>query len=168
MTLYFDEEGIFDGHGAIDPADIETLSRLGCEWDAGSGFVPYVPPAPTRVLVWRLFPVVELPQRRLFRDMAGYLTVDWGQAVSVAAAVLQSGAEAVPDGVPADVAAAARTLLGEPVELDREDGEVWYINGQHRTEAMRRQGAEHALLRDTRAIDGPPLLGEFGPVVHLS
>jgi len=69
--------------------------------------------------------------------------------------------------VPADAAAAARTLLGEPVELGREDGRAWYINGQHRTEAMLRQGVENTLLRHTRAIDGPPFAGELGPVIYV-
>jgi hypothetical protein len=68
------------------------------------------------------------------------------------------------DVVPRDVAAAARTLLDEPVELARDAGKVWYVNGQHRTEAMLRQGVEEAVMLDTRLIDEPPLPGEIGRI----
>lgn len=63
--------------------------------------------------------------------------------------------------VPRDVAAAARTLLDEPVELARDADTVWYVNGQHRTEAMLRQGVEEAVMLGTRLIDEPPLPGEI-------
>lgn len=167
VTLHFDEYGEFIRHVAADPADIETLNRLGVEWDAGAGFVPYVPPPPTRALVWRLFPVADLPARNLFRDMWEYMTTDWGQAVDVAVAVVTSGADDVPDDLPADVTYAARTLLRESVELGRDEGQVWWINGQHRTEAMKRQGVAETLLRDQRGIDEPPLPGELGIIVLL-
>ena len=58
------------------------------------------------------------------------------------------------------MAAAARTLLDEPVELARDARKVWHVNGQHRTEAMLRQGVEEAVMVDTRLIDEPPLPGE--------
>jgi len=71
---------------------------------------------------------------------------------------------ATADVVPRDVAAAARTLLDEPVELARDAGKVWYVNGQHRTEAMLRQGVEEAVMVDTRLIDERPLPGEIGRI----
>ena len=62
------------------------------------------------------------------------------------------------------MAAAARTLLDEPVELARDARKVWHVNGQHRTEAMLRQGVEEAVMVDTRLIDEPPLPGEIGRI----
>lgn len=55
----------------------------------------------------------------------------------------------------------ARTLLHEPVELERDAGKVWWVNGQHRTEAMLRQGVKETIMRDERLIDEPPLRGEI-------
>jgi hypothetical protein len=55
----------------------------------------------------------------------------------------------------------ARTLLHEPVELERDAGKVWWVNGQHRTEAMLRQGVKETIMRDKRLIDEPPLRGEI-------
>ncbi len=141
VTLDFDAGGIFDYHHATDPADIRTLDRLGAEWDEGTGFVPYVPPPPKYAYVWRRFQVQDLPTRRLFRDMQTYMAANWGQAVSVAIQAIEAAGD-ITDEVPQDVAAAARTLLHEPVELARGDGEVWWVNGQHRTEAMLRQGTQ--------------------------
>lgn len=159
-TLNFGAEGTFLYHDATDPADIATLDRLGAEWDEGTGFVPYEPPPPKHACVWRRFPVEDLPARRLFRDMEKYLTVDWGQAVVVAIQAIEANG-AIPDEVPHDVATAARTLIYESIELARNAGEVWWINGQHRSEAMARQGVEEAVVRDTRLVDEPPLRGEI-------
>ncbi len=163
QTLDFDADGIFDYHYATDPADIQTLNGLGAEWDEGAGFVPYTPPPPKYAHVWRRFPVNDLPQRDLFRDMKPFMDADWSKAVKVAIEAIQDGGR-IPEDVGASVADAARTLLHEPIELARENGKVWYINGQHRTEAMQRQGVEEALLRETRPIDQPPLPGEIGQV----
>jgi hypothetical protein len=160
VTIDFDADGIFDHHYATEPADIETLDRLGAEWDEGAGFVPYTPPPPKYAHVWRRFQVQDLPARRLFRDMQRYMEVDWGQAVSVAIQAIEAHGD-IPDKVAPDVAAAARTLIHEPVELEREADKVWWVNGQHRTEAMLRQGVEETLLRDKRLIDGPHLPGEM-------
>lgn len=161
VTLDFDADGIFDCHNATDPADIETLNRLGAEWDEGTGFVPHTPPPPKYAHVWRRFPVKDLPPRRLFRDMTPYMTADWGKAVEVAIQAIQDGGQ-IADDVPPSVAAAARTLLYESIELGREPGNVWYINGQHRTEAMLRQGVKETVLQETRLIAEPPLPGEIG------
>jgi hypothetical protein len=35
---------------ASDASDVQTLDRLGAEWDEGAGFVPYTPPPPTHAL----------------------------------------------------------------------------------------------------------------------
>ncbi|MEW2484276.1 hypothetical protein AB0876_32290 [Mycobacterium sp. NPDC049093] len=161
VTLNFDDHGNFDRHRAADPADIDTLNRLGAEWDEGAGFVPYTPPPPKFVHVWRRFPVKGLPQRRLFRDMEQYMSADWGKAVEVAIEAIQNSGP-IPDGVPPSVADAASTLLYESIELAREDGRVWYINGQHRSEAMQRQGVKETVIREKRLIAGPPLPGEIG------
>lgn len=163
QTLDFDARGIFDYHHATDPADIQTLNRLGAEWDEGADFVPYTPPPPKYAHVWRRFPVKDLPQRRLFRDMEPYMDADWGSAVEVAIRVIQDAGE-IPADVPPSVAAAAGTLLYESIELAREHGRVWYINGQHRTEAMLRQGVEETVLVETRLITEPALPGEIGQV----
>ncbi|OKH80126.1 hypothetical protein EB73_33725 [Mycobacterium sp. SWH-M3] len=163
QTLDFDDHGIFDRHHAADPADIETLNRLGAEWDEGSGFVPYTPPPPKYTQVWRRFPVKDLPPRDLFRDMEQYMSADWGKAVQVAIEAIHNAGQ-IPDTVPPSIADAANTLLNESVELAREDGKVWYINGQHRTEAMLRQGVEETVLRETRLITEPPLPGEIGQI----
>ncbi|MFV8227350.1 hypothetical protein [Mycolicibacterium fortuitum] len=161
QTLHFDTHGLFDYHHATDPADIETLNRLGAQWDEGAGFVPYTPPPPKYAHVWRRFPVKDLPQRRLFRDMEPYMHADWGSAVQAAIQAIQDGGQ-IPTDVPPSVAAAAETLLYESIELAREDGRVWYINGQHRTEAMLRQGVEETVLLETRLIAERPLPGEIG------
>ena len=161
QTLHFDRGGLFDYHHAADTADIETLNRLGAEWDEGADFVPYTPPAPKYTRVWRRFPVKDLPQRRLFRDMDTYMTADWGHAVQTAIEAIQTGGQ-IPADVPPSVAAAARTLLYESIELAREGGRAWYINGQHRTEAMLRQGVQEAVLIETRLLAEPPLPGELG------
>lgn len=167
VTLDFDLRGIFDYHHATDPADIQTLNRLGAEWDEGTGFVPYTPPPPKYTLVWRRFPVKDLPERRLFRDMEPFMTADWGKAVEVAIQAIQDGGK-IPAAAPPSVAAAARTLLYESIELAREPGRVWYINGQHRTEAMLRQGVEETILREIRLIAEPPLPGEIGQIAEFS
>lgn len=163
VTLDFDADGIFDRHHATDPADIQTLNRLGAEWDEGADFVPYTPPPPKYAHVWRRFPVKDLPPRRLFRDMEPFMTADWGKAVEAAIQAIQDGGQ-IPDDVPPRVDAAARTLLYESIELGREPDNVWYINGQHRTEAMLRQGVEETVLRETRLIAEPPLPGEIGQI----
>lgn len=163
VTLDFDGDGIFDSHHATDPADIQTLNRLGAEWDEGASFVPYTPPPPKYAHVWRRFPVKELPQRRLFRDTQPFMAADWGKAVQVAIQAIRNGGQ-IPDEVTPSVAAAARTLLYESIELGREADRVWYINGQHRTEAMLRQGVEETVLRETRLIAEPPLPGEIGQI----
>lgn len=163
QTLDFDADGIFDYHYATDPADIQTLNRLGAEWDEGTDFVPYTPPPPKYAHVWRRLPVRDLPQRHLFRDMKPFMDANWGKAVKVAIEAIQNGGQ-IPDAVPPSVADAARTLLCESIELARENGRVWYINGQHRTEAMQRQGVEETVLRETRLIDEPPLPGEIGQI----
>jgi hypothetical protein len=161
VTLDFDADGRFDYHYATEPADIETLDRLGAEWDEGTGFVPYAPPPPRYAHVWRRFQVQDLPTRRLFRDMQRYMEVDWEQAVSAAIQAIEAHGD-IPNEVAPDVATAAKTLLHEPVELEREAGKVWWVNGQHRTAAMLRQGVEETLMRDKRLIEGPPLPGEIG------
>lgn len=160
VTLDFDADGTFDYQYATDPADIQTLDRLGAEWDEGTDFVPYTPPPPRYAHVWRRFQVQELPTRQLFRDLQRYMEADWRQAVAVAIQAIESHGD-ISDTVAPGVAAAARTLVHEPVELDREEDEVWWVNGQHRTEAMLRQGVEETVLRDKRLIDGPPLPGEI-------
>jgi hypothetical protein len=161
VTLDFDEVGTFDYHHATDPADIQTLERLGAEWDEGDGFRPYVPAPPTCAHVWRRYPVKDLPERHLFRDMRPFMTVDWGDAVSVAVQAIQNGGR-LPHEVSPQVVAAARTLLYEPIELVRDGDDVRYINGQHRCEAMQRQGVTETVLRETRPIVEPPLPGEIG------
>ncbi|MFV8227348.1 hypothetical protein [Mycolicibacterium fortuitum] len=161
VTLNFDEDGRFDYHRATDPADIQTLNGLGAQWDEGAGFVPYTPPPPQAAYVWRRHPVKDLPPRHLFRDMKPFMEADWGKAVKAAIEAIQNGGQ-LPDGVPPSVADAASTLLYEPVELRRELGRVSYVNGQHRTEAMLRQGVEETVLRERRLIAGPPLPGEIG------
>lgn len=163
VTLDFDGDGIFDSHHATDPTDIQTLNRLGAEWDEGANFVPYTPPPPRYAHVWRRFPVKDLPQRHLFRDMHPFMAADWGTAMQVAIQAIQHGGQ-IPDEVTPSVAAAARTLLYESIELGREADRVWYINGQHRTEAMLRQGVEETVLRETRLIAEPTLPGEIGQI----
>lgn len=160
QTIDFDARGIFDYHYGTDPADIRTLNALGAEWDEGAGFVPYTPPPPKYTHVWRRFPVNDLPERRLFRDMEPYMAAEWGSAVEVAIQAIQDGGQILVD-VPPSVAGAARTLLYESIELAREDGRVWYINGQHRTEAMLRQGVQETVLLETRLVAEPPLPGEI-------
>ncbi|MGB5111185.1 MAG: hypothetical protein WBO08_06010 [Mycobacterium sp.] len=160
VTLEFDDAGIFGYHRATDSADIQTLDRLGAEWDEGAGFTPYVPPPPKYAHVWRRCPVSDLPERDLFRDMQRFMNADWGQAVSVAIQAIQNGGH-IPHDVPPKVAAAAESLLYVPIELAREADSVWYINGQHRSEAMQRQGVTEAVLLETRLIVDPPLPGEI-------
>jgi hypothetical protein len=89
------------------------------------------------------------------------MTVDWGDAVSVAVQAIQNGGR-LPHEVSPQVVAAARTLLYEPIELVRDGDDVRYINGQHRCEAMQRQGVTETVLRETRPIVEPPLPGEIG------
>ncbi len=161
VTIDFDAQGVFDYHHAADPADIQTLNRLGAEWDEGADFVPYTPPPPKYAHVWRRFPVKDLPERRLFRDMRSFMTADWGKAVEVAIRAIQGGGQ-IPADVPSSVAAAAGTLLYQSIEIAREGGRVWFINGQHRSEAMLRQGVEETVLLETRLISEPPLPDELG------
>ena len=163
VTLDFNVDGIFDRHHATDPADIQTLNRLGAEWDEGADFVPYTPPPPKYAVVWRRFPVKDLPPRRLFRDMHPFMAADWGKAVQVAIQAIRNGGD-ITDEVTPSVASAAKTLLYESIELGRNADHVWYVNGQHRTEAMLRQGVEETVLRETRLIAEPPLPGEIGQV----
>ncbi|ODR25043.1 hypothetical protein BHQ19_14340 [Mycolicibacterium porcinum] len=160
QTLDFDAHGIFDYHYATDPSDIQTLNGLGAEWDEGTEFVPYTPPPPKYAHVWRRFPIKDLPQRHLFHDIKPYLEADWGKAVETAIEAIKDGGQ-IPADIPPSVAAAAGTLLYESIELAREHGRVWYINGQHRTEAMLRQGVEETVLLETRLITEPPLPGEI-------
>jgi hypothetical protein len=95
--------------------------------------------------------------------MEPFMTADWGQAVDVAIQAIHAGGE-IPDEVPQSVAAAARTLLYEPIELSHTADNVCYVNGQHRSEAMLRQGVEETVLRDTRLIAEPPLPEEISQV----
>ncbi|WP_336513281.1 hypothetical protein [Mycobacteroides abscessus] len=149
-----------------DPADVELLDRLDAEWDEGSGFVPYVPPTSTRVLVVRRIPVCELPATRIFRDMARYMATDWGQAVAVA--IRAERRENIPEDLPEDVADAAGSLFYDPMGLIRDpDGTVRWMNGQHRGEAMRRQGVEETIVEEKRRIDAPPLPGEIRVIITL-
>lgn len=149
-----------------DPADMELLDRLGAEWGEGSGFVPYVPPTPTRVLVLRRIPVSELPESNIRRDMARYMATDWAEAVAIA--ILAERRENIPEGLPEDVADAAGCLFYDPMGLIRDpDGTVRWMNGQHRGEAMRRQGVEETIVEERRPIDAPPLSGEIRVIITL-
>ena len=162
-TLDFDAEGIFEHAWGAAPGDVEVLNRLGAEWDEGTGFVPYTPPPPTHALVLLRINVRDLPPRNLFRDMTPYLTVDWGKAVAVALQSIEDDGD-IPADVAPDVADAAQSLWLVPIELGRRDNKVWYVNGQHRTEAMLRQGVEETIVRETRPIDATPLPGEIRQV----
>ncbi|WP_078277995.1 hypothetical protein [Mycobacteroides franklinii] len=149
-----------------DLADMELLNRLGAEWDEGSGFVPYVPPTPTRVLVLRRIPVSELPASRIFRDMTRHLAGDWGRASAIA--IQAQRREGIPEDLPEDVADAAHCLFYDPMGLIRDpNGAVRWMNGQHRAEAMRRQGVEETLVQEKRRIDAPPYPGEIREIMRL-
>ena len=104
------EEGALGSANATDPADIQTLNRLGAEWDEGTRFVPYTPPPPKYTLVWRRFPVKDLPERRLFRDMEPFMTADWGKAVEVAIQAIQDGGK-IPAAAPPSVADPVTAVL---------------------------------------------------------
>lgn len=92
--------------------------------------------------------------------MGRYLAVDWA-AASIAA--LQGSSEHdLPADLPADIAEAARSLWWDPISLIREPGEpLRFMNGQHRAEAMRQQGAVETIVEELRPVDARPLPGEL-------
>ncbi|SIM26142.1 Uncharacterised protein [Mycobacteroides abscessus subsp. abscessus] len=147
-----------------DPADVELLNGLGAEWDEGAGFIPYLPPARSHVLVLRRIPVSELPASNVYEDMAPFMEADWAEAVAIA---LRAGQrEDIPEGLPKVLADAASCLFYDPMGLIRLPGEeVRWMNGQHRGEAMRRQGVAEALVEETRPIDAPPFPGDIRRII---
>lgn len=162
VQAVFTEDGRFKCCAAADPADVELLDSLGAQWDEGAGFEPYVPPEPTEVLVLCRMRVCDLPlPHNLFRDVSTYLVPDWKRAVEVA---LRCGAADQPSypGVPGVIVNAARSLWEDPIMLlDDVRGELSLNNGQHRAEAMRRQGVETAIAALLRPVDAAPLMGEI-------
>ncbi|SKM81308.1 hypothetical protein [Mycobacteroides abscessus] len=147
-----------------DPADVELLNRLGAEWDEGSGFIPYVPPPRSHVLILRRIPVSELPASNIYEDMEPFMKADWAEAVAIA---LRAGRrEDLPEGLPRVLADAAGCLYYDPMGLIRLPGEeVRWMNGQHRGEAMRRQGVVETLVQETRTIGAPPLPGDIQRII---
>ncbi|MFZ2241676.1 MAG: hypothetical protein WAV90_19340 [Gordonia amarae] len=161
VAVEFDSDGYFRWSGDANAADIEVLDRLGAEWDAGSGYVPYTPPPPTYVQVLRRIAVRDLPPSDPFRGLDDYLSGNWDAASRLALTVAMTG-NPMPANTPPDIAAAARSLLDVPIDLIRDPGEpVRFMNGQHRAEAMRRQGVTWTIVSETRKISGPPLPGEI-------
>ena len=160
VAIDYDTQGRFAHCREVDAEELATLHRLGAQWDHGGGYVPYTPPPPTHAGVLRRIPVRELPGSQPFRDMGRYLAVDWA-AASIAA--LQGSSEHdLPADLPADIAEAARSLWWDPISLIREPGEpLRFMNGQHRAEAMRQQGAVETIVEELRPVDARPLPGEL-------
>ncbi|SKT51707.1 Uncharacterised protein [Mycobacteroides abscessus subsp. massiliense] len=171
LTVDFPAEGGDLGFADISQHDLIVLNQLGAEWDEGTGFVPLQDPPVTQLKVLRKVAVSELPEGDLFRDMNEFMTVDWAAAVSVAVECLSSGSKFPPDlptHVPRDLAKAAQSFWRKPIRLIVEPGEPpRFDNGQHRTEALRRQNASVAIVLDTRLVDSDPLVGEIAIVGEL-
>ncbi|MGH3726494.1 MAG: hypothetical protein ACRDUS_20495 [Mycobacterium sp.] len=165
-TVDFHQNGDFHRIQDTAPADVDLLNRLGAEWDEGSGFVPYVTPPRTDVLVVRRIPVSELPASDTSQDMTPFMAVDWSEATAIA--IRAGRREDIPEGLPEDIADAAGCLFYDSMGLIREPGqEVRWMNGQHRGEAMRRQGVEETIVQEKRRIDAPPLPGELRQIIAL-
>ncbi|QCH24426.1 hypothetical protein DSM43276_02689 [Mycobacteroides salmoniphilum] len=160
VEIEFDDEGLLRRTPRIDSELRAQLDRLGAEWDEGTGYVSYTPPPPTTAVVLRRITVSELPESDLFRDMARYLAVDWVEATAIA---LRAGQrENIPADLPVAMSEAVRSLFDDPMSLDREPGEeVSWGNGQHRGEAMRRQGVLETIVEERRPIDAEPFPDEL-------
>lgn len=160
VEIEFDDGGRFRCESEIDPETLTQLNRLGAQWDEGAGYVPYSPPPPTTAVVLRRIAVSELPESNLFRGMARYLAVDWVEATAIA---LRAGRwESIPSGLPFAMHEAVRSLFNDPMCLSRPEGKpVSWMNGQHRGEAMRRQGVVETIIEEKRPIDAAPLPGEL-------
>lgn len=160
VEIEFDSEGRFRRTSVVNSEDLTTLDRLGAEWDEGTGFIPYTPPPPTTAVVLRRIAVSELPKSDLFRDMDSYVVVDWAEATTIA---LRAGVQQnIPRGLPPAMRKAVYSLFDDSLSLIREPGkEVRWMNGQHRAEAMRRQGAVETIVEEQRPIDAYPLPGEL-------
>lgn len=104
-----------------------------------------------------------LPQR-LFREMGAYRSVNWSVAVEVAVGALQNGTP-IPDNIGSGVAQAAASLWEDPIVLS-DDQPADFVNGQHRTQAMRDQGVKALIIEDRRLTDDPPLAGELTAIVE--
>lgn len=159
----FDSDGDFNITRGARGEHLQLLEALDVAWDEGSGFVRYLPPAPTDVAVYRRIALSELPATQPFRDLRPYVAVDWRKAVQVAltARTLQN----LPTDLPIDIDAAARSLFYDPIELIRERGSSpRFMNGQHRTEALRLQGGTEVIVAEYRPIGSAALPGELGPV----
>ena len=160
VAIDYDTQGRFAHCREVDAEELATLHRLGAQWDHGGGYVPYTPPPPTHAVVLRRIPVRELPGSQPFRDMGRYLAVDW--AAASIAALRGSSEHDLPADLPADIAEAARSLWWDPISLIREPGEpLRFMNGQHRAEAMRQQGAVETIVEELRPVDARPLPGEL-------
>jgi len=161
VSIDFDASSRFERLRDATTAETTALTQLGAQWDEGSGFVPHVPPPPTHVLVLRKVAVRDLPPSDLFRDMTDYMDEDWNRATAVALDA-QCLAAGIPGGTPRSIADAARSLWNDPIHLEREAGQqVRFGNGQHRAEAMRRQGVAETVVQEVRPIDAAPLAGEI-------
>ncbi|OHT87093.1 hypothetical protein BKG68_11030 [Mycobacteroides saopaulense] len=160
VEIEFGDEGRLRWTWEAPSETLATLNRLGAEWDEGSGYVPYAPPPPETAVVLRRIAVSELPESNLFRDMDDYLAVNWAQAAVIA---LHAGRlENIPRDIPHDLRKAALSLFDDPMSLSRPtDQPVSWMNGQHRGEVMRRQGALETIVEERRPIDGEPLPGEL-------
>ncbi|KJK46486.1 hypothetical protein UK23_23330 [Lentzea aerocolonigenes] len=56
------------------------------------------------------------------------------------------------EGVTGWTMAALYSLLGDPIVIGENDGEVWSVNGQHRTRAMRDVGVTEVLVADSPRV----------------
>lgn len=155
------ERGVFlDRTEAVSAADRELLSTAGADWTAGPGWTPPVA-APADIDVWRVVDIEAVPlPHNLFRGIDNYTGVDWATATATAIDAIRSGG--TPPSGSGGVFTAAKSLIYDPISITGRGAAASMENGQHRTEAMRRQGAERVLILDTRPTTADPLDGEIG------
>ena len=56
------------------------------------------------------------------------------------------------EGVTGWAMEALHSLLADPIVIGENDGEVWFVNGQHRTRAMRDAGVTEVLVADSPRV----------------
>ena len=185
---WFDDRLLGSTTGPI-PEQLRELIGAAADFDRGTGYVPYVEPPPTYADVWVADEVRVLPEPEPSRapclllndpnrewavdgSCCWYHSVDWAVAVDLAEAAVRADPSDLPaletrGDVRARDADGAETLLLIPVVIGTAAGEDdWYINGQHRTQAMRDQGVTRTLTQRRRGVDDPPLRGEIRPTAE--